>query len=66
MTADEGLTLGVMADLGRTALGVRSAEIERVTLPVRNTKGSDGRAYVVPTDDAAAVLEAFRTADPFP
>jgi LCP family protein required for cell wall assembly len=66
ITADEGLGLGQMTDLARAALGLRSADIDRITLPVKNHKGSDGRAYVIPTDDAAAVLIAFEAGDPYP
>ena len=64
--ADEGLSLGLMTDLGRAALGLRSANIDRITLPVKNSKGSDGRAYVVPTEAAAAVIAAFKAGDPYP
>jgi hypothetical protein len=42
-----------------------SGDIERATLPVMNSKGDDGRSYVVPTEDAAAVLEAFLTAEAY-
>ena len=66
ITADEGLSLGLMADLGRAALGLGSTDIDRVTLPVKNHKGADGRAYVVPTEDAAAVIAAFIVGDPYP
>ena len=66
ITADEGLSLGQMADLGRTALSLRSNSIESATLPVRNTKGEDGRAYVEPVDGARALLDAFVAGLPFP
>jgi len=66
ITADEGLSLGLMTDLGRAALGLGSADIDRVTLPVKNHKGTDGRAYVVPTEDADAVIAAFIVGDPYP
>jgi len=66
ITADEGLSLALMADLGRSALSLRASNIDRITLPVKNSKGSDGRAYVVPTDEADAVLEAFKNGDPYP
>lgn len=62
ITADQGLSLGTMAEIGRSALTLRSGDIERATLPVRNSSGDDGRSYVVPTGEAAAVLEAFLTA----
>jgi LCP family protein required for cell wall assembly len=66
ITADDALGLALMADLGRSALSLPSSSIDRVTLPVKNSRGSDGRAYVVPTDDAKAVLIAFENGDPFP
>lgn len=65
ITADQGLTMGVMAEMGRSALTMGSGDIERATLPVKNSKGDDGRSYVVPTEDAAAVLEAFLTAEAY-
>ena len=66
ISADEGLSLGLMTDLGRAALGLSSADIDRVTLPVKNHKGNDGRAYVIPTEDADAVIAAFIIGDPYP
>jgi len=66
ITADEALGLALMTDLGRSALGLQSSSIDRVTLPVKNHKGSDGRAYVIATEDAAAVIAAFKTGDPYP
>jgi anionic cell wall polymer biosynthesis LytR-Cps2A-Psr (LCP) family protein len=66
ITADESLGLGLIAELGRAALGLRSGDIERATLPVKNHQGSDGRSYVVPTTDAPAVIEAFLHGDAYP
>lgn len=66
ITADEGISFGLMADLGRDALTLRSKDIDNATLPVRNIRGSDGRAYVVPTDAAQAVIDAFLAGSPFP
>ena len=66
ITADEGLSLGLMADLGRGALGLRSRSIDAMTLPVKNFKGSDGRAYVVPIDTTQGVIDAFIVGEPFP
>jgi LCP family protein required for cell wall assembly len=66
ITADEGLSLGLMADLGRDALTLRTKNIDNATLPVKNSKGSDGRAYVVPTDATQAVIDAFLAGKPFP
>ena len=66
ITADEALGIGLIAELGRSALGLRSGDIERATLPVKNHKGSDGRAYVVPVDGADALIDAFLTGEPYP
>ncbi len=66
ITADEGLTIGLMAQLGKDALTLGSGSIDSVTLPVKNAKGDDGRAYVVPIDATQAVIDAFLAGDPFP
>ena len=66
ISADEGLTLGLMADLGRDALTLDSRSIDARTLPVENSKGSDGRAYVVPIDTTQSFIDAFIAGDPFP
>jgi LCP family protein required for cell wall assembly len=66
ITADEGLSLGLMADLARQALGLESRQIESATIPVRGTSGDDGRSYVVPTDEAPAVIDAFSNGTPYP
>jgi len=66
ITADEGLTLGLMADLGRKALSLRVGDIDHATLPVKNARGSDGRAYVVPTGDTQPLIDAFLAGDPYP
>lgn len=66
ITADEALSLALMTDVGRSALGLQSSNIDRVTLPVKNHKGSDGRAYVIPTEEAAVVIAAFKAGDPYP
>lgn len=66
ITADEALSLGLMAELGRSALGLRSGDIERATLPVKLHKGSDGRSYVIPVSEAEAVIAAFLVGDPYP
>lgn len=63
--ADEGLSLGLMADLGRSALTLRSKDIDNATLPVKNSRGTDGRAYVVPTEDTQAVINAFLVGERF-
>jgi LCP family protein required for cell wall assembly len=66
ITADETLSLGLMAELGRSGLTLRSGDIERATLPVRNHKGGDGRSYVIPTEDAGAVIAAFLVGATYP
>ncbi|GMR02361.1 MAG: hypothetical protein BMS9Abin20_0695 [Acidimicrobiia bacterium] len=66
ITADEGLTIGLMAALAKDALTLGSRGIDSMTLPVKNFKGSDGRAYVVPVDSTQAVIDAFLAGEPFP
>jgi LCP family protein required for cell wall assembly len=66
ITADEALGLGLIAELGRSALGLRSGDIDRATVPVKLHSGSDGRSYVIPTEEAQAVLDAFLDGDPYP
>lgn len=66
ITADEGLTLALMADLGRKALTIDSRNIDAVTLPVQNAKGSDGRSYVVPRDGWQATIDAYLAGAPLP
>lgn len=64
ITADEGLTLGLMAQLGRDVLSMNSRGIDAMTLPVKSEKGDDGRSYVVPVDATRAVLDAFMAGTP--
>ncbi len=65
ITADESLTVGVMVELGRAALSLRSTDVEAMTLPVKIV--TEERSYVVPIEpEATAVLEAFRAGLPFP
>jgi len=66
ITADEGLSLGMMTEFGKDALTLRSKNIDNATLPVKNTRGEDGRAYVVPTDATQGVIDAFLAGEPFP
>jgi len=66
ITADEGLTLARMADLGKDALSLDTRSIDAATLPVKNSKGSDGRAYVVPVDATQSYIDAFLAGSPFP
>lgn len=65
ITADEGLSLGVIADLGRSVLGMRSGEIEAMTLPVDITT-IDGVSYVVPNGGTQPVITAFINGDTYP
>jgi LCP family protein required for cell wall assembly len=65
ITADVGLTPGVMVDLGRELLGLDSSEIQTMTLPVK-VSNENGRSYVIPVQpEADDVLEAFRQAEPW-
>ncbi len=64
ITADEGLTLGLMAQLGRQALSMRSRNIDAMTLPVKYQPGEDGRSYVVPIDATSTVIKAFLAGEP--
>ncbi len=64
ITADEGLTLGLMAQLGRTALTMDSRSIDAMTLPVKYQSGEDGRSYVVPIDATSTVIKAFLAGEP--
>jgi LCP family protein required for cell wall assembly len=64
ITADEGLTLGLMAQLGRQVLSMNSKNIDALTLPVKNQAGKDGRSYVVPVDATNIVIKAFLAGEP--
>jgi LCP family protein required for cell wall assembly len=66
ITADEGLSLSMMASLGKDALTLKTKNIDNFTLPVKNSKGSDGRAYVVPIDATQPAIDAFLNGRPFP
>lgn len=64
--ADERFSVQVMVDLGRSALGLSSTEIETRTLPVQ-TSNEGGVSYVVPIEpDATAVIDAFMAGLAFP
>jgi len=66
ITADVGLTPGVMIDLGRSALDLGTGDIQTMTLPVK-VSNENGRSYVIRVEpDAEQVLEAFRNAVPWP
>lgn len=66
ITADEGLTLGRMADIGKNALTLPSKTIDAATLPVKSSAGSDGRSYVVPIDTTQSYIDAFVAGEPLP
>jgi len=65
ITADEGVTIALMASLGKDALSMDTRQIDNMTLPVKNFKGNDGRAYVVPIDATRGVIDAFIAGLPF-
>jgi len=64
ITADEGLTLALMANLGREVLSMDSRGIDALTLPVKYEQGADGRSYVVPIDATRTVIDAFIAGSP--
>ena len=66
ISADEGVSIALMATIGKEALSMSSRNIDNITLPVKNFKGNDGRAYVVPIDATQAVVDAFIAGLPFP
>ena len=66
ITADEGVSIALMATLGKEALSINSRDIDNTTLPVKNFTGNDGRAYVVSVDATQAVIDAFLAGLPFP
>ncbi|MCB1247029.1 MAG: LCP family protein, partial [Acidimicrobiia bacterium] len=66
ITADEGVSLGLMADIGRRALTIDSRDIDAVTLPVQGASGADGRSYVIPRDGWQATIDAFMAGTPLP
>jgi LCP family protein required for cell wall assembly len=66
ITADEGLSLGIMADLAKDALTLRTKNIDAATLPVKGSSGSDGRSYVVPVAETQSFIDAFMAGEPFP
>jgi len=66
ITADEGVTLALMATLGKEALTMKSRDIDNTTLPVKSQRGSDNRSYVVPVKATQAVIDAFIAGEPFP
>jgi LCP family protein required for cell wall assembly len=66
ITADSGMSVGVLAELGRQALGVRGGDIETRTLPV-TISNEGGVSYVVPVDpEATTMINAFIAGEPLP
>lgn len=65
ITADAGVSVPVLVELGTSALTLSGADIEARTLPV-SISNEGGVSYVVQTDAATAVLAAFGTGAPFP
>jgi LCP family protein required for cell wall assembly len=66
ITADEGVSIALMATLGKEALSMNTRDIDNMTLPVKNFRGDDGRAYVVSIDTTQSVINAFVAGLPFP
>jgi LCP family protein required for cell wall assembly len=66
ITADEGVSIALMATLGKEAVSMNTRDIDNMTLPVENFQGNDGRAYVIPIDATQPVLNAFIAGLPFP
>lgn len=66
ITADEGVSIALMATLGKEALTMNTRDIDSITLPVKNFTGNDGRAYVVPVSATQAIIDAFIAGLPFP
>lgn len=66
VTVDAGMGLGVIIEIGRAAINMSIGDITAKTLPVVDFRGSDGRAYVIPSDEADTYLSAFRAAETLP
>ncbi len=66
ITADAGMSVPVLVELGSSALSLGGAEIEAMTLPVR-ISNEGGVSYVVRIEpDSGDVIQAFKAAEPFP
>ncbi len=64
--ADSGVSVGVLAQLGREAIGVRGDDIETRTLPVVMSN-EGGVSYVVRDEPAATqMIDAFVAGEPLP
>jgi len=64
--ADKSLSISVLIELGRAAIGLRSGDLEAMTLPVRISKQGNVSYVVTVEPEATAVLDAFRSGLPFP
>ena len=62
--ADQGLSTGVIIDLGRRGLSLNRADIEMMTLPVKALK--EERSYVQTKEGAQQVIDAFVAGEPYP
>ena len=66
ITADEGVTPGVLLELGRAGLSLNADQLEMRTLPVE-IANQNGVSYVITIEPAASeLLAAFRVGTPFP
>lgn len=66
ITADEGVTPGVLLELGRAGLSLNADQLEMRTLPVE-IANQNGVSYVITIEPAASeLLAAFRAGTPFP
>ncbi len=65
ITADAGMSVGVLLELGTKTLTLDGEEIDARTLPV-NISNEGGVSYVVPKPAADSVLAAFAAGQPFP
>ena len=65
ITADEGLTAGVLLEIGRATMDLRSGILETATLPVRASTQEPSLVIAIERD-SAALLNAFRDGTPYP
>jgi LCP family protein required for cell wall assembly len=66
ITADEGITPGVLLELGKAGLALDVENIDMRTLPVE-ISNQNGVSYVIPVEpEASTLLAAFRSGVPFP
>lgn len=66
ITADEGVTPGVLLELGRAGLSLNADQLDMRTIPVE-IANQNGVSYVITIEPAASeLLAAFRAGTPFP